>query len=70
MAYGSIAYSGLKVLQEVDLSKPRNLLIFACMGSVGISGIKFTIGGFTLETIALSMIIGILLNLLLKEKTE
>ena len=67
VAYGSIAYSGLKVLQEVDLSKPRNLLIFACMGSVGISGIKFTIGGFTLETIALSMIIGILLNLLLKE---
>lgn len=67
VAYGSIAYSGLKVLQEVDLVKPRNLLIFAAMGSVGISGIKITIGGFTLETIALSMIIGILMNLMLKE---
>lgn len=67
VAYGSIAYSGLKVLQEVDLTTPRNLLIFATMGSVGISGIKLQIGGFTLETIALSMITGILMNLLLKE---
>ena len=42
------------------------MIIFAVMGTIGISGISLTFGAFTLSTIALSMIIGLALNLILK----
>lgn len=69
-AYGCIAFSGLKVLQKVDLNKSKNMIIFATMLSVGIGGIAIRAGNFTLEGIALSMIVGLILNLLLKENSK
>lgn len=67
VAYGCIAFSGLKVLQHVDLDKTKNMVIFATMLSIGVGGIALTLGSFTFEGIALAMIVGLVLNLLLKE---
>ena len=66
VAYGCIAQAGLKVLSTVDVKTPKNMIIFAVMGTVGISGIAFNMGSFTLTTTALSMITGLILNLILK----
>ena len=66
-AYGCIAYSGLKVLQQVDLSKSKNMIIFATMLSIGVGGMAIMMGNFKLETIAFAMIVGLILNLILKD---
>ena len=65
VAYGCIAFSGVKVLHKVDLST-KNMIIIAVMLTTGVSGIAFNIGNFSLTTIALSMITGLVLNLILK----
>ena len=54
-----------RTLHDVELNS-KNMIIFAVMGTIGISGIALTFGAFTLSTIALSMIIGLALNLILK----
>lgn len=66
-AYGCIAYSGLKVLQQVDLSKSKNMVIFATMLCIGVGGLAISLGNFKLETIAFAMIVGLFLNLILKD---
>ena len=66
VAYGCIAYAGIRTLHNVELT-PKNMIIFACMGSIGIGGLAINIGKFTLQTVAFSMIVGLILNLILKE---
>lgn len=68
VAYGMIACSGIRILTTVDYSKKKNVIITAVMLTVGISGVAIHLGQFTLETIALSMIVGLGLNLLLRNK--
>lgn len=66
--YGFIACSGVKMLQKTDLNKQKNLIIVSTVLSLGISGL--VVGGTTVSfsATALGLIVGIILNLVLKEK--
>ena len=66
--YGFIACSGVKMLQKTDLNKQKNLIIVSTVLSLGISGL--VVGGATISfsATALGLIVGIILNLMLKEK--
>lgn len=66
--YGFIACSGIKMLQTVDLNNQKNLVITSSVLSLGISGL--IVGGKTLSlsATALALVVGIILNLILKEK--
>lgn len=65
--YGFIASNGLKTLQDakVDLTSTRNLIIVSVMLVIGIGGAVLSFGSFNLTGMALTAIIGILLNLIL-----
>lgn len=65
--YGYIACSGIKMLQQVDLNVQKNLVITSAVLSLGISGLVF--GGLTIRfsATALALIIGVILNFILKE---
>lgn len=66
--YGFIACSGVKMLQKTDLNKQKNLIIVSTVLSLGISGL--VVGGTTISfsATALGLIVGIILNFVLKEK--
>lgn len=68
--YGFIACSGIKMLQKIDLNVQKNLIIVSTVLSLGISGLA--VGGTTLSfsATALGLIVGVILNLVLKEKSE
>ena len=66
--YGFISSSGIKLLKDIDLNNSKNLILCSVILAIGISGI--TIGGsvFSLSGTALALVVGIILNLILKEK--
>ena len=68
--YGFIACSGIKMLQRTDLNIQKNLIIVSTVLSLGISGL--VVGGTTISLSAtgLALVVGVILNLLLKEKTN
>lgn len=68
--YGFIANSGIKMLQQVDFNNQKNLIISSVAMSIGISGIAIGGNNFALSGTALALIVGIILNLILKEKKE
>ena len=72
--YGFIAMSGIKSLQGVDLNKSKNSLIVSVVLIAGIGGLtlNFIFGDipFTFTSTALAMILGIVLNLILRDKKE
>ncbi len=69
--YGFIAVSGLKMLQQVDLNKNRNLFVASVILITGIGGLTVSFGKIQITSIACALILGILTNLLLsKEKDE
>mgnify|MGYP000473468763 CR=1 FL=1 len=72
--YGFIAVSGLKMIQPVDLNDNRNLFTVAAILITGIGGMTMKIGQVTLTEVAVSLIIGIIVNLILsrgeKKKEE
>ncbi|MBR3847911.1 MAG: uracil-xanthine permease [Oscillospiraceae bacterium] len=69
--YGFIAVSGLKMLQQVDLNKNRNLFTASVILIAGIGGLTLTFGAVTLTSIATALILGILTNTMLsKEKND
>lgn len=68
--YSYIANSGIKQLQQVDFGNNKNLLISGIVLSTGISGIVLGGGDFTLTGTALAVILGIIFNLILKEKSN
>ena len=65
--YGFIACSGIKMLQKTDLNIQKNLVIVSTVLSLGISGL--VVGGETMSLSAtgLALVVGIILNLILKE---
>jgi uracil permease len=67
--FGVIASSGIRTLIEgkVDLGDKRNLLISSTILVIGIGGasLKFGDGGFVVSSMALSALLGVLLNALL-----
>lgn len=66
--YGFIACSGIKMLQKTDLNIQKNLIIVSTVLSLGISGL--IVGGETMSLSAtgLALVVGIILNLILKER--
>ena len=65
--YGYIACSGLKTLMrnKVDLENNKNLVVVSVILTVGVSGIWLFSNSFA--GVSLAMVLGILLNLLLKD---
>ena len=66
--YGFIAVSGLKMIQTVDLGKEHNLFVVSSILVLGIGGFVLDFGALQITSIAASLIVGILVNQLLKEK--
>jgi uracil permease len=68
--YGFIACSGIKMLQKTDLNIQKNLIIVSTVLSLGISGL--VVGGsvVSFSATALALIVGVILNVILKEKKE
>jgi uracil permease len=68
--YGFIAVSGLKMIQKVDLSKNYNLFTVATIliGGVGSMSLKF--GIIPLKAIAVSLILGIIVNAIGKKAAK
>ncbi len=72
LLYGIIASNGLKVLinNQVDFNQMRNMVIASAMLVLGLGGAALDLGGsLVLSGTALSALFGVLLNLLLPEKT-
>ena len=69
VAYGMIALAGLRTIISgiVDFTRSKNQIIFAAMVTTGLSGLAITAGAFNLTGIALAMIVGVILNLILRD---
>lgn len=76
LLYGFIAASGVKMLisEQIDMSITKNIFVASSILVAGIGGlvISFVIGDttVTVTSIAVSMILGILVNVSLREKKE
>ena len=68
--YGFIAVSGLKMIQQVDLGKNKNLFVVSVILITGIGGLKLTFGAVTLTSTACALILGIVANLLLNRAKD
>lgn len=68
--YGFIAISGLRNLQKADLTASRNVIIASVTLIAGVGGLFIQIAGFQFAGVALAMIIGIVLNLILREPKD
>lgn len=66
--YGFISASGIKLLKDVNLDNQKNLIICSVVMSIGISGVVFGNNTIQLTGTALALVVGIILNLILKEK--
>ena len=67
LLFGAITVVGLNTLvrAQEDLTEPRNLAIISLILVMGIGGMSFSAGAFTVKGIGLAGIIGVLLNLIL-----
>ena len=65
--YGFIAVSGLKMIQKVDLNESKNLFTVSSILIPGIGGLSVTFGKVTLTTVACSLILGIITNIILNK---
>ena len=70
--YGYITLSGIRTIKDnnIDLNNNKNVVILASVLTLGVSGAVCDFGIVSIGTTALAMIIGIILNLILKEKEE
>lgn len=72
LLFGAITVVGLNTLvrAQEDLTEPRNLAIVALIMVMGIGGMSFSAGAFTVKGIGLAGILGVLLNLILPGKKK
>ncbi|MGP1587972.1 MAG: uracil-xanthine permease family protein [Treponemataceae bacterium] len=68
--YGFIAVSGLKMFQNVDLNKNRNLFVASVIFITGVGGMSVSFGRVTVTTVACALILGILTNLMLSKAED
>ena len=68
--YGYIACSGLKTIirEKTDLENNKNLIVVSVILTTGIGGLALSFGTINIAGVALSMILGVVLNLILKDK--
>jgi len=72
LLFGAITVVGLNTLVRTkeDLTEPRNLAIIALIMVMGIGGMSFSAGAFTIKGIGLAGILGVLLNLILPGRNK
>ena len=68
--YGFIAVSGLKMVQDVDLNKNKNLFVVSVILISGIGGLTLSFGKVTITEVACALILGIIANLMLKNAPD
>ena len=68
--YGYIMNSGVKMLQQVDLNNQKNLLLVSIVVSIGVSGLFIGSSDFSISGTALALVVGVILNLLLKDSNN
>lgn len=68
--YGFIAVSGLKMVKKVDLGQSKNLFVVSVILIAGIGGLTVSFGKVTLTSVACSLILGIITNLVLSRGKE
>lgn len=68
--YGYITLSGIRTIKDsnIDLNNNKNVTIIASVLTLGVSGAVCNFGVVSIGTTALAMIVGIVLNLILKEE--
>ncbi len=64
--YGFIAVSGLRMFKHVDLDNSKNLFIVAAILVTGLGGLVLNFGKVQITSIACALILGIIVNLVLK----
>ena len=66
--YGYITLSGIRTIKDsdIDLNDNKNITILASVLTLGVSGVVCNFGVVSIGTTALAMIIGIILNIVLK----
>lgn len=66
--YGYITLSGIRTIKDsgIDLNNNKNVTILASILTLGVSGVVCNFGIISLGTTALAMIVGIVLNIILK----
>ncbi len=65
--YGFIAVSGLKMIKNVNLDENKNLFVVSIILVSGIGGLELSFGDITITKVAVSLILGILANLMLSK---
>lgn len=70
--YGYITLSGIRTIKDsnIDLNDNKNVTIIASVLTLGVSGAVCDFGVVSIGTTALAMLVGIILNLILKNKKE
>lgn len=68
--YGFIAVSGLKMIQNVNLSVNKNLFVVSVILITGIGGMAIQIGAVKITTIACALILGIITNLIVSKAKD
>ena len=76
--YGFIAVSGLNMLRGIDLGESKNLFVVCSILIAGIGGLSIKFGAnadgsnpvIEISSIATALILGILVNVLFKEKKD
>ena len=68
--YGFIAVSGLKMLQNVDFNDNANLFTVSSILITGVGGMALQFGKVTLTAVACALILGIIVNKILRRKTN
>ena len=68
--YGYITLSGIRTIKDsnIDLNDNKNVTIIASVLTLGVSGAVCDFGVVSIGTTALAMLVGIILNLILKNK--
>ena len=69
--YGYITLSGIRTIKDnnIDLNNNKNVTIIAAVLTLGVSGAVCNFGVVSIGTTALAMLVGIILNLILKDKS-
>lgn len=68
--YGFIACSGLKMIQRVDLNDNSNLFVVCTILICGVGGLSLSFGAVTITSIACSLILGIIVNLVVNKSRK
>ena len=68
--YGFIAVSGLKMIQSVDLNENKNLFVVSVILIAGVGNLELIFGKVTLTSVACSLILGIIVNLVVNRKSK